>query len=90
MKGPTSVKLAISDKSFSIDFGLYDDELIDAFLTMVKVFVTKRSPLKVTYTYESSPSSSTQIVTKLISNTDQANIFINEIGQLLYVVRKSI
>ena len=90
VKGPRSVKLAISERSFSIDFDLHDDELIDAFLTMVKVFVTKRSPVKVTYTYGSSLSSSTQIITKLISNIDQAKRFNNEIGQLLYIVRKSI
>jgi hypothetical protein len=90
VKEPRSVKLAISERSFSIDFDLHDDELIDAFLTMVKVFVTKRSSVKVTYTYGSSLSSSTQIITKLISNVGQAKNFINEINQLLYIVRKSI
>jgi hypothetical protein len=90
VKGPRPVKLSISERSFSIDFDLHDDELIDAFLTMVKVFVTKRAPVKVTYTYGSTLSSSTQIITKLVSNMEQAKNLTNEINQLLSIVRKSL
>jgi hypothetical protein len=90
VKGPKGVKLAISERSFSMDFDIHDDELIDAFLTMVKVFVMKRSPVKVTYTYGSSLSSSSQIITKLISNGEQADRFRKEINQLLYILRKTL
>jgi hypothetical protein len=87
VKGPKGVKLAISERSFSMDFDIHDNELIDAFLTMVKIFVMKRSPVRVTYTYGSSLSSSSQIITKLISNGEQAEKFRKEINQLLYVLR---
>jgi hypothetical protein len=90
VKGPKGVKLAISERSFSMDFDIHDDELIDAFLTMVRVFVMKRSPVKVTYTYGSSLSSSSQIITKLISNGEQADRFRKEINQLLYILRKTL
>ena len=90
MKGPKGVKLAISERSFSMDFGIHDDELVDALLTMVKIFVMKRSPVKVTCTYGSSLSSSSQIITKLISNGEQAEKFRKEINQLLYILRKTL
>jgi hypothetical protein len=90
VKGPKGVKLAISERSFSMDFDIHDDELIDALLTMVKIFVMKRSPVKVTYTYGSSLSSSSQIITKLISNGEQAEKFRKEINQLLYILRKTL
>ena len=73
-----------------MDFDIHDDELIDALLTMVKIFVMKRSPVKVTYTYGSSLSSSSQIITKLISNGEQAEKFRKEINQLLYILRKTL
>jgi hypothetical protein len=90
VKGPKGVKLAISERSFSMDFDIHDNELIDAFLTMVKIFVMKRSPVRVTYTYGSSLSSSSQIITKLISNGEQAEKFRKEINQLLYVLRRTL
>ena len=90
MKGPKGIKVAISERSFSMDFDIHDDELVDVFLTMVKVFVMKRSPVKVTYTYGSSLSSSSQIITKLISNGEQAESFRKEINQLLYTLRKTL
>jgi len=73
-----------------MDFDIHDNELIDAFLTMVKIFVMKRSPVRVTYTYGSSLSSSSQIITKLISNGEQAEKFRKEINQLLYVLRRTL
>jgi hypothetical protein len=48
VKGPRGVKLAISERRFSIDFDLHDHDLLDAFFAMIKIFLIKRSPVKVT------------------------------------------
>jgi len=89
MKERGRISLSISDRSFNIDLGLNDDELIGAFLTMLAIYVKKRGPIKVTYSYGSSLSSSTQIITKLLSNPEQVERFKEEMKQLLQVVRKS-
>jgi len=90
VKGPRGVKLAISERRFSIDLDLHHHDLLDPFFSMIQIFLIKRSPVKVTYTYGSALSSSSQIITKLISYAEHAEDFINEINKYLYFLRKTL
>lgn len=88
MKEPKELTVSISDKRFNIDLPVQDEGLIDTIFDALLEQTKKGFPFKIKLTYMTSLSDSTQIITKLISNTRQMTEWKEEIKQLISVLRK--
>lgn len=81
MKKPREVTVSIDDQFFTVELSIKDEDLIEAFFGMLKNYVKRHSPIKLTQARVDSDSLSkgTKIVTKTITKNGEMDSLWREV-----------
>ena len=84
MKEPKNVVLTIDGKAITMELELKDEDLIELLVNALALFVKKGSPIKLFQAYgRSLSSSSTTIVTKIMSKSEQVVQWRDELKKVI-------
>jgi hypothetical protein len=84
MREPKNVVITIDGKALTMELDLKDDDLVEALINAMALFVKNGSPIKVFQAYgRSLSSSSTTIVTKIISKPAQVAEWRDELKKVI-------
>lgn len=85
----TEITITISDRLFTVELPVQDEEFIEAIADVLKWYLKKKgSKIKIRQAYVNSLQDSTQVVSKLISKSREIDQWRNETGQFITTISK--
>jgi cell division protein ZapA (FtsZ GTPase activity inhibitor) len=89
MEKTTEITITVSDRLFTVELPVQDDESIEAIADALKRYLKKKgSKIKIRQAYVNSLEDSTQVVSKVISNSKEIDRWRNETGQFITRINK--
>ena len=89
MEKTAEITITVSDRLFTVKLPVQDDESIEAIADALKRYLKKKgSKIKIRQAYVNSLKDSTQVVSKVISNSKEIDRWRNETGQFITTINK--
>jgi cell division protein ZapA (FtsZ GTPase activity inhibitor) len=89
MEKTTEITITVSDRLFTVELPVQDDEFIEAIADLLKRYLKKKgSKIKIRQAYVNSLDDSTQVVSKVISKSKEIDQWRNETGQFITTINK--
>ena len=85
----TEITITVSDRLFTVELPVQDDESIEAIADALKRYLKKKGyKIKIRQAYVNSLADSTQVVSRVISNSKEIDQWRNETGQFITTIKK--
>jgi hypothetical protein len=89
MEKTTEITITVSDRLFTVELPVQDDEFIEAIGDALKRYLKKKGyKIKIRQAYVNSLEDSTQVVSKVISKSKEVDQWRNETGQFITTIIK--
>lgn len=89
MEKTTEITITVSDRLFTLESPVQDDEFIEAIAVALKRYLKKKGyRIKIRQAYVNSLEDSTQVVSKVISKSKEIDEWRNETGQFITMISK--
>jgi cell division protein ZapA (FtsZ GTPase activity inhibitor) len=89
MDKTTEITITVSERLFTLELPVQDEEFIEAIADALKRYLKKRgSKIKIRQAYVNSLEDSTQVVSKVISKSKEIDKWRNETGQFITTISK--
>jgi hypothetical protein len=89
MEKTTEITITVSDKMFTLESPVQDDEFIEVIAVALKKYLKKKGyKIKIRQAYVNSLEDSTRVVSKVISKSKEIDEWRNETGQFITTISK--
>jgi cell division protein ZapA (FtsZ GTPase activity inhibitor) len=89
MDKTTEITITVSDRLFTVELPVHDEEFIEALANVLKRYLKKKGcKIKIRQAYVNSLEDSTQVVSKIISKSKEIDQWRNETGQFITTISK--
>lgn len=89
MEKTTEITITVSDRLFTVELPIQDDEFIEAIAEALKRYLKKKGyKIKIRQAYVNSLGDSTRVVSKVISKSKEIDQWRNETGQFITEISK--